>query len=613
GGTAAAGNFHPGGVADNSQCTLCHGATAQINNGAWQVQAAHVPQGDTAAATFQWMVNSVTFFTPVANGPVYPVVNFEIDNPSKATKWNILADPPFVSNDPGLAAATPACKGAARLAIDLAWDTSDYTNWGSGVTPVTFTAALAAGATSGTLAAAWSNATGAYLVTFSDGESASVTLTNAATTATWSTALANAVTVSANASVPTASNWGQPIQLNPIIPGAGSVPAGCSASTLVYGGVSVPAGLAGYTPPAAPKVGTLYGPDANGTFTVVGPALPATPAGNCAAGTPCAPIQNVAAVIEGHPSAVLMNYASPPVPVTLAGLPIPPAGTAIASGTATGAQQVRLPVKSQVGYGNTANAFGAAASVTPVPRRMIADTAKCDVCHKALTFHSGGILGTPHGNNRTDNVQVCVVCHNPASTDVSQRQGAAFNAGPGIDGLWERPIDFKQMIHSIHGARDLSAFFGVLYTVYSFGGNPATFTDIALPAGQNLGNCANCHVNQTGGFFTAPWLAQTFYPGDPLMQPSTYTTGLSKQVPNPTTVGNPIARTPSAAACTGCHVESDALSHMMQNGASVTVSKDPEGRWVGTGAQAETCVVCHGPGGIADIAVIHSVSAPTSP
>ncbi|HXY98317.1 MAG TPA: OmcA/MtrC family decaheme c-type cytochrome [Steroidobacteraceae bacterium] len=613
GGTAAAGNFHAGGVANNSQCTLCHGATAQINNGAWQVQAAHVPQGDTAAAMFQWAINSVTFLTPVASGPVYPVVNFQINNPSNSTTWNILAAAPFISNDPGIAAATPACTGAARLAIDLAWDTSDYTNWGSAplLTPFTFTAALAAGATSGTLSAAWTSATGSYLVTFSDGESDSVTLTNGATTATWTTALANGVTASANANVATASNWGQPISLNPIIPGAGSVPATCSASTLVYGGASVPAGLAGYTPPAAPKVGTLYGPDANGTFTVVGPALPATPAGNCAGGTPCAPIQNVAAVIEGHPSAVLMNYASPSVPVTLAGLPIPPAGTAIASGTATGAQQVRLPVQSQVGYGNTANAYGAAATVTPVARREIADTAKCDVCHHALTFHSGGILGTPHGNNRTDNVQVCVVCHNPASTDVSQRQG--LSAPSTDDGLWERPIDFKQMIHSIHGASDLFNYFGDLYTIYGFGSSPVTFTDIILPAGQNLGNCANCHVNQTGGFFTSPWTAQTFYPGDPAMQPTTYETGLSKQVPNPTTVGNPIARTPSAAACTGCHVESDALSHMEQNGASVSVTKDPEGRWVGTGAQAETCVVCHGPGGIVDIAVIHSVSAPTSP
>ncbi len=625
GGSAAAGTLHPGGAANNSQCTICHGATATINNGAWQVQAAHVPQGDTTAATFQWAVNSVTFLTPVANGPVYPVVNFEIDNPSNSTKWNFLADAPFVGNDPGLATATPACTGAARLAVDLAWDTSDYTNWGSGApqglgTAVTFTAGLAAGATSATLSVAWPasatglySSTGSYLVTFSDGESQLVTLTQGATTATWSTGLTNGVTASAIANVPTPSSWGQPISMNPIIPGAGSVPASCSASTLAYGGTTVPAMLTGYTAPAAPQVGTLYGPDASGTFTIVGPALPATPGGTCAGGAACAPIQNVAAVIEGHPAAVLMNYASPSVPVTLAGLPIPPAGTAIYGGTATGAQQVRLPVKSQVGYGNTANAFGAAATVTPVARRTIVETSKCDVCHHALTFHSDGILGTPHGNNRTDNTQVCVICHNPASTDVSQRQKLSATT-PGIDGLWERPIDFKQMIHSIHGAGDLFNYFGVLYTVYSFGSSPTTFTDIVLPAGQNLGNCSNCHVNQTGGFFTTPWVAQTFYPGDPAMQPTTRLTGLSTEMPNPTTVGNPVARSPAAAACTGCHVESDALSHMEQNGGSDTITtKDAEGRWVGTGAQAETCVICHGPGGVVDIAVIHSVSAPSPP
>lgn len=63
--------------------------------------------------------------------------------------------------------------------------------------PVTFTAALLAGATSGTLTANWGSATGPWPVTFSNGDLRYVTFTNGATTATWSGGLASAATASA--------------------------------------------------------------------------------------------------------------------------------------------------------------------------------------------------------------------------------------------------------------------------------------------------------------------------------------------------------------------------------------------------------------------------------
>ena len=64
-------------------------------------------------------------------------------------------------------------------------------------TALTLSAAPAAGATSAVLAAAWTLQTAAYPVYFSDGEARMVTLTNGATTATWTTPLANAVTTAA--------------------------------------------------------------------------------------------------------------------------------------------------------------------------------------------------------------------------------------------------------------------------------------------------------------------------------------------------------------------------------------------------------------------------------
>jgi len=57
--------------------------------------------------------------------------------------------------------------------------------------------ASAPSGTSTSLAASWTGNTGSYTVVFSDWESRSVTLTNAATTATWSTALTGSPTVTA--------------------------------------------------------------------------------------------------------------------------------------------------------------------------------------------------------------------------------------------------------------------------------------------------------------------------------------------------------------------------------------------------------------------------------
>lgn len=64
-----------------------------------------------------------------------------------------------------------------------------------GNVPLVFTAGPTG--TSATLAANWPSTTGSYLVVFSNWESRTVTLTNAATTATWSTSLAGTPTATA--------------------------------------------------------------------------------------------------------------------------------------------------------------------------------------------------------------------------------------------------------------------------------------------------------------------------------------------------------------------------------------------------------------------------------
>ncbi len=74
----------------------------------------------------------------------------------------------------------------------------------------TWAAAPAAGATSATLAAAWTYPTGVYTAIFSDGETRAATYTNGSTAVTWATALTNACTTSAIVQQGIARLWDYP-------------------------------------------------------------------------------------------------------------------------------------------------------------------------------------------------------------------------------------------------------------------------------------------------------------------------------------------------------------------------------------------------------------------
>ena len=451
---ATGANHGSGIVANDTQCTTCHGSTSTIDNGQLQVVAAHVIPEVAAAAKFQYLVNSVTFTTDGAHN-TYPIVKFSVVDPTNGNApYNILTSAAFAGTDPGTGKPVCANGGTARLAIDIAWETSDYTNWGSGVPP---------------------------------------------------------------------STWGQPFSLNPL------AVAGCATA--------VPAGA-------------ISGPDSTGAFTLTSPtALPMPPAANCppASATACPAISNIGVVIEGHPGVVT-----------------------------TGPGATSIPVTSVVSYANVTGA-------TPVARRMVVDIAKCDVCHSDLTAH---------GDNRNDNAQACVACHNPASTDVGMRQTLA---APGIDGLWEQTIDFKHMIHAIHDGSVRGAA-GSPFVIYGYGGSVNNFTDVVYP-GQ-LNRCDACHVGTS------------YYPvNDSVVQATTFITGLSKESPNPATVGHPISTSANMAVCSACHVDTLALTHMQQNGGSTAIAKDAEGRTIlsTNPANVETCSVCHGAGGVADVKVVHNI------
>lgn len=206
-----------------------------------------------------------------------------------------------------------------------------------------------------------------------------------------------------------------------------------------------------------------------------------------------------------------------------------------------------------------------------VARRQVVDIVKCQGCHETLALH---------GNNRVNEIGVCVTCHNPNNTDKGQRPADPLLA---LDGKAEESIDFKRMIHGIHSANATRSSTGTKLredglVVYGHGGKPFDFSNARFPGKAQ--NCETCHLPNT---YTLPMKAGV----------------LGSTVNSGTLLGDPSDDTkvsPAAAVCSSCHDSQLAQTHMTQNGAD----------YVSGAADAETCAMCHGTGRVADVKVVHA-------
>lgn len=172
------------------------------------------------------------------------------------------------------------------------------------------------------------------------------------------------------------------------------------------------------------------------------------------------------------------------------------------------------------------------------PRRQVVANEKCNACHYSINFH---------GSNRND-VQQCVLCHNPTATDRAQR--SADKGEP-------ESINFKEMIHRIHrgeeNTRDV--------TIYGFGGAPTNFNEVRYPRPKS--DCGACHLNGSEQLPLRDNLAPTVDPR-----------GFFNLSP------------PATGACLSCHSTASAAAH-----ADINISS----------RFGESCTTCHGQG--ADFAV----------
>lgn len=272
---------------------------------------------------------------------------------------------------------------------------------------------------------------------------------------------------------------------------------------------------------------------------------------------------------------------------------------------------LRVPIKAAVSY-------FAITDSQPVARRVVVDaTTKCDSCHDQLSLHGG---------NRNDNVQLCVICHNPNMTDVpaSSRHKFANGLSDGtvaattppaepfaFDGKKEESIDLKRMIHGIHAGAVTSLdgatpLVGMREKGLVISG--ADFSDVRFPG--LLNHCTTCHVN--GSYrLTDAWEqpAQNGMQGSALDTTPGLTSlntvdevNASLQDPR-----DDYRISPSAAVCSSCHDSTLEEAHMKTNGA-VFADDGVRSTQQNLLGAVETCAICHGPGAVADVDKVHGIA-----
>ena len=188
-----------------------------------------------------------------------------------------------------------------------------------------------------------------------------------------------------------------------------------------------------------------------------------------------------------------------------------------------------------------------------------------------------------HGGNRVNNVQVCVMCHNPSLTSSGRTIDPAGSSpiNPDIVALYgsdplaypEVPNNFKDMIHGIHARaeRDPAYPFVDIRNRTSGGvaGVLVNGAEITWPG--NLKNCNKCHIGTsfaadlpTGVDFSTAKIT-TGVAGET----RTDITGARATVANSTD----LVTSPIVGACGMCHNSDTARSHFVLNGGDVQATR----------------------------------------
>ena len=141
-------------------------------------------------------------------------------------------------------------------------------------------------------------------------------------------------------------------------------------------------------------------------------------------------------------------------------------------------------------------------------------TANCNQCHDPLAAH---------GSTGRQNVEICILCHNPGTTD------------PGSGNA----LDMKIFFHKIHRGSSLpSVVSGKPYQIIGHNNAVSDFSDVEFP--QDIRNCVTCHKGSTQ---TNAWN----------LMPSAEACGSCHDDLNFTTGANHAAGPATDSQCASCH------------------------------------------------------------
>lgn len=232
-------------------------------------------------------------------------------------------------------------------------------------------------------------------------------------------------------------------------------------------------------------------------------------------------------------------------------------------------------------------------------RRAIVDNNKCNNCHGMLGVAPGESF---HGGQRNDG-PTCSFCHTP------NRTSAGWSAGS------------KYFVHAIHAGRKRV----VPFTWHAAEAGPG-FDEVEFPG--TLNDCETCHVPGTYEFTNATneaaiarmeltTVATGKYNSDPLQNSTFFTISpyviadnvfdyknnfsfnVGTGVITPAS-GDNLVISPITGACSACHDTQIAIDHMRANGGHFY-----EPRSAVLAGAPEQCMICHGPGRIAAIGIVH--------
>lgn len=312
--------------------------------------------------------------------------------------------------------------------------------------------------------------------------------------------------------------------------------------------------------------GTLTGPDASGYYTIklTGVKIPAT-----------------AKILTGG-LGYTYSLASTP-PLTQIDLPAYPYNT---DGKKQGGLIMTAPNVWKTATGATA-------------RRAIVENKRCNDCHGFL-----GVAPSYHAGQRNDG-PTCSFCHTP------NRASSGWSAGS------------RYFIHALHAGRKRETAFVWHATAPGKG-----FGEVEFPGPLN--NCKACHAPGTYDFTASAsasamanipmtTVATGKYNNDPLVNSSYYTLspyvvadnvkdyGAGPSYASATATftqgaGTNLVISPVTTVCIACHDSSIAVDHMKANGGRFY---DTRANALAAGAAKEQCALCHGPGKVAAVGVVH--------